>query len=108
MFTPNLPEPELLKVLLEPLLEDFEYWFSYTRSKLSAEDLAALSPNQADLLARVDQAYLELQAARSLFAATEGQAGVETTLMFRWHQLVMECWQILNQRRVRGGSQLSK
>ncbi|HEY9668852.1 MAG TPA: DUF2605 family protein, partial [Coleofasciculaceae cyanobacterium] len=32
-------EQELLKSVLQPLLEDFQYWFSRSRSLLETEDI---------------------------------------------------------------------
>lgn len=91
----NLPEPQLLKVLLEPLLEDFQYWFSRSRSFLEAEKVSCLSPQeQADLLGRVVQSQQEVTAAQSLFKVTNGQVGVEPRILMSWHQLVTECWQV--------------
>ncbi|MGB3654366.1 MAG: DUF2605 family protein, partial [Rivularia sp. (in: cyanobacteria)] len=50
----NLPEPELLKTVLQPLLEDFEYWFARSRTFLETEQLSFLDKQeQSDLLTRV-------------------------------------------------------
>jgi hypothetical protein len=47
----GLSEPGLLKSILEPLLEDFQYWFSRSRSLLETEKISFLShPQQSDLL----------------------------------------------------------
>ncbi|MEW5859705.1 MAG: DUF2605 family protein, partial [Cyanobacteriota bacterium] len=32
MAPSNLPENELLKTVLQPLLEDFQYWFARSRA----------------------------------------------------------------------------
>jgi len=95
MLNFNLPEPELLKIVLGPLLEDFQYWFTQARSRLEFEQLGSLSPEQqSDLLKRVKQAQQEVSAAQSLFQITDGQVGVDTSLVKTWHQLVVECWQV--------------
>ncbi|MFM7425575.1 MAG: DUF2605 domain-containing protein [Elainella sp.] len=97
MFSPgpNLPESELLKTLLQPLLEDFQYWFGRSRSLLEAHSIDFLTADQqASLLERVKQAQQEVGAAQLLFQATGGQAGVETSVLVPWHQLVTECWQV--------------
>ncbi len=95
MLNFNLPEPELLKVVLGPLLEDFQYWFTQARSRLESEQLVSLSSQQqADLLTRVKQAQQEVSAAQSLFQITNGQVGMDTPLVMEWHQLVTECWQL--------------
>jgi hypothetical protein len=95
MFSSDLPEPDLLKTVLLPLLEDFQYWFGRSRSLLESEEITFLSQDQqADLLARVCQAQQEVIAAQALFNATDGQVGVETAALMPWHQLVTECWQV--------------
>jgi hypothetical protein len=88
-------EQELLKTLLQPLLEDFQYWFSRSRSLLETEDITFLSKDQqSDLLERVKKAQQEVIAAQMLFQATNGQVGVETATLVPWHRLVSECWQV--------------
>ncbi len=95
MLNSNLPEHELLKKILEPLLEDFQYWFSRGRSLLESEKITFLgSEQQADLLLRVKQAQQEVSTAQMLFKATGGQVGLETSTLMPWHQLVTECWQV--------------
>lgn len=95
MFNSNLPEPDLLKTVLEPLLDDFQYWFSRSSTLLETEEIAFLgTEQQADLLARVHQAQQEVGAVQSLMKATDGQAGVDTSVLMVWHQLVIECWQV--------------
>ncbi|MBD2099348.1 DUF2605 domain-containing protein [Leptolyngbya sp. FACHB-261] len=100
MLNAELPDPELLKVVLEPLLEDFVYWFVRSEKLLSTERLDFLSLEaQADLLGRVLQALAEVRASQSLFKATEGKAGIEARALVPWHQLLMECWQVANRFR---------
>jgi Protein of unknown function (DUF2605) len=95
MFNSNLPEPDLLKTVLEPLLDDFQFWFSRSRTLLEAEAIPFLQEEQqADLLARVIEAQQEVGTTRSLLKVTNGQVGVETSLLMTWHQLVTECWQV--------------
>ena len=49
----NLPGTELLKTVLEPLLEDFQYWFTQSRQLLETEQLSFMSDQeQSDLLLR--------------------------------------------------------
>ena len=94
MFSSNLPEPDLLKTVLQPLLEDFQYWFERSRVLLETEEIRFLgAEKQADLLARVKQAQQEVSTTQMLLQATGGQVGVETTVLMPWHQLVTECWQ---------------
>lgn len=100
MQNPNLSESELLKSLLEPLLDDFQVWFSSARTLLTTKELIALgTEKQADLLARVIQAQQEVTAAQSLLQATDCQVGVEASVLVTWHQLVTEYWQISAQDR---------
>lgn len=91
----NLPEPELLKAVLEPLLEDFQYWFGRSRDFLETERLSFMShEEQSDLLLRVKLAQDKVNTAKMLFAATDGQVGIEMETLMPWHQLVTECWKV--------------
>lgn len=95
MLNSNLPESELLKALLEPLLEDFKYWFERSTTLLETEEIPFLSgEDQSDLLARVKQAQQEVGAAKALFQATGGQVAIETAALMPWHRLLAECWQV--------------
>lgn len=95
MLNPNLPEPNLLKTLLEPLLEDFQYWFARSRKLLENEEISFLGQEgQTELLARVQYAQQEVTTAQMLLRATEGQVGVEMEVLMPWHKLLTECWQV--------------
>jgi predicted flavoprotein YhiN len=95
MSNSNPSERELLKTVLEPLLEDFIYWFSRARTLLESERISFLSVEEQEaLLARVKQTQQEVSAARMLFNATDGQAGIDTATLVPWHQLVAQCWQV--------------
>ncbi|MBD1997863.1 DUF2605 domain-containing protein [Leptolyngbya sp. FACHB-541] len=97
----NVPEPELLKTLLEPLLEDFQYWFGRSRTLLESQTINFLGDEkQADLLERVKQAQQQVSTAQMLMRATDNQVGVETSVLMPWHQLVTECWQVAIQFRL--------
>ncbi|NEP00758.1 MAG: DUF2605 domain-containing protein [Symploca sp. SIO2E9] len=88
-------EKELLRTVLQPLLEDFQYWFSRSRSLLETEDIPFLSQEQQfNLLSRVKQAQQEVSTAVMLFQATGGEVGVEMATLMPWHQLLSECWQV--------------
>jgi predicted flavoprotein YhiN len=88
-------EQELLKTILEPLLEDFQYWFSRARVLLESEKISFLSDEeQAKLLKKVQESQQEVRAAQALFKATDGQAGIDTATLVPWHQLVAQCWQV--------------
>jgi hypothetical protein len=93
-------DPELLKAILEPLLDDFQYWFGRSLTFLEANEISFMTPDQqATLMARVVQAKREVTAAQALFRATEGQVGIESSTLTPWHQLVSECWQVANRFR---------
>lgn len=93
-------ENQFLKTLLEPLLEDFQYWFSRSQTLLESEDISFLSTEeQAELLARLEKAQQEVQVAQMLFGATDGKAGIETAALLPWHRLVSECWQVASRWR---------
>lgn len=105
---PSQPtEKELLKKILVPLLEDFNYWFSRSRSLLESERISFLSMEEQDnLLNRIKQSQEEVKTATMLFNVTDGQAGVDTKVLMPWHQLVAECWNV--SRRLRYQQQQSK
>jgi hypothetical protein len=95
MFSSNSSDAELLKSLLEPLLDDFQYWLGRSRLFLEKEEISFLEgEQQADLLARVITAQQEVSTAQMLFRATDGKVGVETAVLAPWHNLVTECWQV--------------
>jgi Protein of unknown function (DUF2605) len=97
MFSPdsNASEAGLLKTLLQPLLEDFHYWFARSQALLEQHSIDFLGEEaQAHLLNRIRQAQQELSVAQTLFRATDGQVGIETAVLIPWHQLVTECWQV--------------
>lgn len=88
-------EKELLRTVLQPLLEDFQYWFSRSRSLLETEDIPFLSQEQqSSLLSRVKQSQQEVSTAVMLFQATEGEVGIEMATLMPWHHLLNECWQV--------------
>jgi hypothetical protein len=96
MMSHNNPtEQELLKTILEPLLEDFQYWFSRARHLLESERITFLSvEEQTELLERVKTNEQEVRTAKMLFQATGKQAGIDTRALVPWHKLVAECWQV--------------
>ncbi len=95
MFNAPLPETQLLKTVLKPLLDDFQVWFGRTQTLLEEERLEFLeSPEQESLLARIQRTRQEVSTAQALLDATDGQTGVETSVIVPWHQLVLECWQV--------------
>ena len=98
---PSQPsETEILQQVLAPLFDDFQYWFKRSSSLLESETMPFLtSEEQANLLKRIKTAQAEVQAASTLFHATEGKAGVETQVLMPWHRLVAECWAVARKWR---------
>jgi Protein of unknown function (DUF2605) len=93
-------EQELLQTILQPLLVDFDYWFTKSKELLEREQIAFLSNlAQAELLDRVKQAQQEVTVAKLLFQAVDGQAGIEPSQMVAWHKIVTECWHVSMQLR---------
>ncbi len=93
-------EKELLKTVLEPLLEDFQYWFERSRTLLESEQMPFFSTQeQAQLLERIVESQKEVQTAQMLFQATDGAAGIDSRMLLPWHQLVSECWNVAQKRR---------
>lgn len=100
MVNPKLPEPDLLKAILKPLLDDFQYWFERSRQLLENEEISFLSnQEQLDLLNRIKQAQKEVKTSVILFEATGSQVGIETAVVMEWHKLLTECWQISARNR---------
>ncbi|MCU0548120.1 MAG: DUF2605 domain-containing protein [Leptolyngbya sp. Prado105] len=95
MFNPNIPDPNIFKTVLEPLLEDFQYWFSRSRKLLEAESISFLSEaEQTELLQRVVSAQQAVSVTQALMKATDGQAGVDSSILVTWHKVVTDCWQV--------------
>ena len=93
-------EQELLQTILQPLLVDFDYWFTRSRELLERESIDFLSPTaQSALLDRVKHAQQEVSIAKLLFQAVDGQAGIEPSQMIAWHKIVTECWHVSMQLR---------
>ena len=100
MSTEQPTEKELLKSVLEPLLEDFQYWFGRSRSLLESEPMSFFSEQeQAQLLERIIHSQQEVQTAQMLFKATDGLAGIDSKMLLPWHQLVAECWNVAQKWR---------
>ncbi|MBD2137833.1 DUF2605 domain-containing protein [Anabaena sp. FACHB-1237] len=95
-----LPSPELLKSVLEPLLDDFQYWFERSLILLENERISFMSEDeQSNLLNQVKQAQSELNTVKMLFSATGHQVGIDMAIFIPWHQLVRQCWQVSMQLR---------
>jgi hypothetical protein len=100
MSTEQPTEKELLKTVLEPLLEDFQYWFGRSRTLLESSQMSFFTAQeQAELLARIVHSQQEVQTVKMLFQATEGLAGIDSKMLLPWHQLVAECWDVAQRWR---------
>ncbi len=101
MRNSNIPESKLLKSVLKPLLEDFQYWFERSHHLLETEDIPFLTQDeQSELLIKVQQAQQEVRSAQAMFQATDGQVGLEMAVLMPWHQLLTECWRISTRFRM--------
>jgi Protein of unknown function (DUF2605) len=95
MLSSNSPEAEVLKSVLEPLLQDFQHWFSRSIDLLESETIPFLeSQEQQALLQRVQAAQQQVSATKQLSATFDNQVGVDMPVVMAWHQLVHECWAI--------------
>jgi hypothetical protein len=85
-------ESELLQSLLEPLLEDFRYWFGRSLRLLESQRLDFISDlEQSSLIARIVNANKEVEAATMLYKVTGRQVGIDLATISPWHSLLMEC-----------------
>ena len=109
-MSPKQPtEKELLKQVLEPLLDDFQYWFSRSLSLLESEKMPFFTEDeQAALIHKIKTARAEVNTAKMLFQATEGEAGIDSKMLLPWHNLVAQCWDVARTwRQERANEQLS-
>ncbi len=85
-------DSEVLKNILEPLLEDFVYWFGRSLTLLEKEEINFMTePQKNDLIARVTDALQAVKTARMMYKLSGEQVGVEVQAMMPWHNLLMEC-----------------
>lgn len=85
-----------MQQVLEPLLEDFQHWFTQARTLLAddAVETVLTADERADLQARIHAAQQQVNTAHTLLRATTGQAGVDTQMVQAWHHLVTEYWRV--------------
>ncbi|MEM6715311.1 MAG: DUF2605 domain-containing protein [Cyanobacteria bacterium P01_F01_bin.56] len=89
----NQPEPPMMQVVLEPLLEDFQYWFGETQTLLNSPQADCLAARDREtLLQEIATAQRAVATAKTLLLATDGNAGVDLAVVGQWHQLVNKCW----------------
>jgi Protein of unknown function (DUF2605) len=92
MSNSSSAEIELMQSLLEPLIEDFRYWFGRSLELLESERLSFMTTeDQADLTTRIRSIIGEVNAASALFQITGKQVGVDVASINSWHRLLMEC-----------------
>lgn len=92
----EIPDTNLFKTLLEPLFDDFQFWFTRSRDFLETHRLSFMDEQeQSHLLSRIKNAQEELYTARMLFNATEGQVGIDMATLTPWHNLVTESWKVV-------------
>lgn len=95
MYSSNAPKSELMKAVLQPLLEDFQHWFDRSITLLESETIDFLGEQeQQDLLNRVRQAQQLVSASQALSQATGNQACLDMPVVMSWHKLVHECWNV--------------
>ncbi|MCS6958819.1 MAG: DUF2605 domain-containing protein [Pseudanabaenaceae cyanobacterium SKYGB_i_bin29] len=83
---------DLLPQVLEPLLEDFRYWFDRSQQFLTTHRLPFLEKEQqADLLRRVEETQKSIAAATTMFHLSDKKVAIDTALVMEWHKLLMEC-----------------
>ncbi|WP_017327865.1 DUF2605 family protein [Synechococcus sp. PCC 7336] len=87
------PNPQsLLKDLLDPLIDDFRYWFGRSATLLEGHRIDFMtSSEQSDLLQRILTAQAELQSAELLYNLSENEVGIDPQLVVKWHRLLLEC-----------------
>lgn len=88
-------ETELLKQILEPLLMDFQYWFSRSLELLESQRLSFMSEQeQTDLITEIKGAQQEVNTTKLLFEATDCKVGIDSQALLPWHNLVSKCWEV--------------
>ncbi|RZM79267.1 DUF2605 domain-containing protein [Leptolyngbya iicbica] len=90
----NQPEQPIVQAVLEPLLEDFQYWFGETQTLLNSAQADCLPESDRQALEQeVSTAQQAVATAKTLLLATDGHAGVDMAVVGQWHRLVNKCWQ---------------
>jgi hypothetical protein len=97
MSSQNSSDPSdqpLVQTILEPLLDDFQYWFGEAETLLDSPKADCLAPtDRAAFADELQTAKQEVSTAKTLILATGGNAGVDTALVGQWHKLVNKYWQ---------------
>lgn len=99
-----MSELELMRQILDPLIEDYHYWLGRSQRFLEEEenlDEFLSVEEQSVLAARIQEAQGELQAAESLYKLSGSEVGIDPGIMAKWHRLLMECAELGRQFRQR-------
>ncbi len=96
-----MSELELMRQILDPLIQDYHYWLGRSQRFLAEENLAELisADEKTSLLNRILEAQSELQVAESLYKLSNTEVGIDPGLMAKWHRLLMECAELGRQFR---------
>jgi Protein of unknown function (DUF2605) len=92
MTDSTFQDSDVLKYILEPLLEDFDYWFGRSLLLLEKEEINFLTePQKNDLITRITNTLQAVKTAKMMYKLSGEQVGVEVQAMMPWHNLLMEC-----------------
>lgn len=101
-----MSELELMRQILDPLIQDYHYWLGRSQRFLSEENLTGLISTEEKtlLMNRILEAQSELQVAESLYKLSNTEVGIDPGLMAKWHRLLMDCAELGRQFRQRNPS----
>lgn len=92
-------QSDLVPSLLDPLLEDFLYWYAQSVQLLEGASLGFMTvEEQQQLTSEIQAAEREVRSAQSLLRATG--VGIDPNMMAQWHRLVVKGWQVAQQHRL--------
>ena len=93
----------LLDQLLDPLLEDFSFWFARGAVLLEhCPDSVMAAAERRAMAEALETSARALVAARCLRAAAPESLAVDLEAMAPWHRLVMRCWALAARMRQAG------
>jgi hypothetical protein len=86
---------QLLQTIIEPLLEDFIYWFNKSETMLTSQRINFLAKEeQSAMISKIQKHKQEISAAQSLFRAMNSAVIIEPSQVQKWHAAVKEYWSI--------------
>ena len=89
----NQEADELLKSLLDSLLNDFNHWFKRGQELLTACPDSVMTRVEREAMGvRIDEGLKAITATRALVNATPAAMAISMEAMPPWHQLVTEVW----------------